>query len=90
MNKTQLVNYVCRRTKMNRKDCQSAINCTLEGIMKGTKSTKGMSLSGFGNFKCKKNKAERKYNKNTKRWTWTKATKEISFSPTKVYKDYVL
>lgn len=90
MNKTQLVNYVSRRTKLSRQESVKAINWTLEGIMKGTKSREGMKLSGFGNFKCTAEKPKRQYNKKTKRYTWTKQSKNISFSPLKKYKDYVL
>ncbi len=90
MNKTQLINYVSRRTKLARKDSWNAVNWTLEGIMKGTKSREGMKLSGFGNFKCSTAKPKRKYNSKTKRYTWSKQSKSINFSPLKKYKDYVV
>ena len=89
MNKTQLINYVSRRAKLPRKESWNAVNWTLEGIMKGTKSREGMKLSGFGNFKCCTEKPKRKYNKKTKRYTWTKKNRSINFSPLKKYKDYV-
>ncbi len=90
MNKTQLVNYVSRQTKLSRQASTKAVNWTLAGIMKGTKSREGMKLSGFGNFKCITEKPKRKYNSKTKRYSWTNKSKNISFSPLKKYKDYVL
>jgi len=90
MNKTQLINYVSRRTKLSRKESWNAVNWTLEGIMKGTKSREGMKLSGFGNFKTHTEKPKRKYNSRTKKYSWTKKTSQIAFSATKKYKDYVL
>ena len=90
MNKTQLINYVSRRTKLSRQESWKAVNWTLEGIMKGTKSREGMKLSGFGNFKCHLEKPKRQYNSTTKRYRWSKKTKSIQFSPNKAYKTYVI
>ncbi len=89
MNKTQLINYVSRCSKINRKESTAVVNWTLEGIMKGTKSRDGMRLAGFGNFKCVTTGREKKYNRRTRRYNWTKGSKQIQFNANKAYKTYV-
>lgn len=88
MNKTQLINWVSRQTKLNKSDAAKAVNCTLTGIMKGSKSREGARLAGFGSFKCTAEKT-RTYNRRTKRYTWKAGTKNVQFSANKSYRDFV-
>ena len=90
MNKTQLVNYVSRKTKLPRKDAWAAVDTTLDCIKRYTKSREGVKLSGFGYFKCIQQKPQRKWNARSKRYQWTKPQKQVWFNPTKAYREYVM
>lgn len=89
MNKTELVKYVSRKTKLPYKASWQAVDTMLDGIKKYTKSKEGVRLSGFGNFKYISAKPQRKWNTSTKKYTWTKGHREINFSPGKSYRDYL-
>ena len=88
MNKTQLINWVSRQTKLNRTEAANAVNSTLQGIMRGSTSREGARLAGFGSFKCQAEKT-RTYNRRTKRYTWKTVSKNIQFSPNKSYREFV-
>ena len=89
MNKSELVKYVSRKTKLPQKQAWTAVDWTLDGIKRYTRSREGVRLAGFGNFKCYASKKERKYNPRTKRYSWTKPQRQIQFTPTKTYKEWV-
>jgi len=90
MNKTQLVNYVSRKTKLPRQSAWMVVDTTLDCIKRYTKSRDGVKLTGFGNFKCISEKPHKKWNTRTKRYSWTKPSKSIQFSPNKSYRECVM
>ncbi len=89
MNKTQLVKYVSRKTKLPHRDAWAAVDYTLDCIKKYTTTREGVRLAGFGNFKCVTEKPERKWNPRTKRYRWSKPQRQIYFMPNKAYKECV-
>ncbi|MFH1278738.1 MAG: HU family DNA-binding protein [Candidatus Eisenbacteria bacterium] len=90
MNKTKLVAYVSRKTKMAPKEAKWAVDWTLDGIKYYSKSRTGIKLTGFGNFKCVGDKPKRKWNSRTKKYTYVQGPKTVQFTPNKMYREYVM
>ena len=87
MNKTQLINQVCRQTHCSKYAATQIVNCCFKTIKKNAKAGSGVTIAGFGKFWCAKNSGTTRTNTrtySTKRYT-TKATKggrkQVNFKP---------
>lgn len=85
MNKAELIEYVAKKGDFTKKDAETAVNATLEGIKRSTK--KGVQLVGFGSFSMVTRKARMGRNPQTGQPIKIKASKSVKFRPGKDYKN---
>ncbi len=57
MTKAQLVAFIAEAAGLTKVDATKALDATLEGIQKGLKKDKKVTLVGFGTFEAKKRPA---------------------------------
>jgi nucleoid DNA-binding protein len=55
VNKTQLINQVCRQTSCSKYAATQIVNCCFKMIKKNAKAGSGVTIAGFGKFWCAKN-----------------------------------
>lgn len=95
MNKTQLINQVCRQTNCSKYSATQIVNACFSAIKKNTKARGGVTIAGFGRFWCDEantrnayrtgtgrtmtNSSTRRTTKNTKKTT--KGGKQVCFKP---------
>jgi nucleoid DNA-binding protein len=85
VNKTELIEYVAKQTKMTKRASEDAVNATLEGIKKATKKG-GVQLVGFGSFNVVSRKGRMGRNPQTGQPIKIKASKSVKFRPGKDFK----
>jgi DNA-binding protein HU-beta len=84
VNKAELIETVCKRTKMTKREATAAVDATLDAIKRGTK--RGVTLAGFGSFSVSNRKARLGRNPRTGEEIKIKASKSVRFKPGKAYK----
>jgi nucleoid DNA-binding protein len=84
VNKAELIESVCKRTKMTKREATAAVDATLDAIKKGTK--RGVTLAGFGTFSVSNRKARVGRNPRTGEEIKIKASKGVRFKAGKAYK----
>lgn len=88
MNKTQLINQVCRQTHCSKYAATQIVNCCLNTIKKNAKAGSGVTIAGFGRFWCAKNAGTTRTGTTRTHTTKTYATKrtkgarkQVTFKP---------
>jgi DNA-binding protein HU-beta len=89
MNKTDLIDAVAEATDLTKKQSESAINATLDAIVKALASEEKVVLVGFGTFETKKRAARKGRNPSTKEPINIPASKAPVFKAGKGMKDKV-
>ncbi|MFN0151514.1 MAG: HU family DNA-binding protein [bacterium] len=67
MNKTQLINQVCRQTNCSKYSATQIVNACFSAIKKNTKARGGVTIAGFGRFWCDESNARNAYRMSTGR-----------------------
>ena len=83
MNKAELVEEIQKALgeETTKKSAEDALDAVLEGLKKGIKKDKGVSLIGFGSFEVVKRKARKGVNPKTKEPMKIPASKAVKFKP---------
>lgn len=89
MNKTELITAVAEKTQLSKKDCESAINATLDTIAEALTDGEKVVLVGFGTFEVRKRAARKGRNPATKEEIMIPASKAPAFKAGKNLKDRV-
>jgi DNA-binding protein HU-beta len=66
MNKAELVNSIAQKSKMTKKDSETALNAIIKSVEDTLKKGEKISLVGFGSFEVRKRKARKGMNPQTK------------------------
>ncbi len=89
MSKTELVEFIAAKTGLTKADSGRALDATLEGIMEGLKTSKKVTLVGFGTFSSKKRAAREGINPLTKQAIKIAAKNVASFKAGSKLKDAI-
>lgn len=89
MNKADLVNWVANKTKMSKKDVNSALDAIIDGVMETVKSGDTLTLTNFGTFVAVKRKASNKRNPKTGAPVKVPAKSVPRFRPGKQFREMV-
>ena len=89
MNKSELVNAMSKKSRLSKKDCESALDAFLATIGDALKSGEKVQLLGFGAFEVKDRAARTARNPRTNEPVIIPATKLPTFKPGKALKDTV-
>ncbi len=89
MNKTELVAAVAERTLLSKKDCELALNATLETISDALVKGDRVVLMGFGTFETRHRAARTGRNPKSKEVITIAASKAPAFKAGKALKDKV-
>lgn len=66
MNKAELVNSIAQKSKLTKKDSETALNSIIKSVEEALKKGEKISLVGFGSFEVRKRKARKGMNPQTK------------------------
>jgi len=89
MNKAELIEAVVKEMDCTKADAARGVNAVLNGIKKGLKKDKKVSLVGFGNFDVSKRKARKGRNPQTGEVITIKASKTVGFKAGKALKNSI-
>jgi DNA-binding protein HU-beta len=79
MNKSQLVEHVAKEIDTSRSRAEGLVHSVLEGIAKGLKKDRSVSLVGFGTFSVKNRKARMGRNPKTGEPIQIRASRTVGF-----------
>ena len=79
MTKTDLVNYMAEETGMTKADATRALEAMLNGVVKGLKTEKKVTLTGFMTFTAKEKEAAVRRNPRTGEPVKTPAHTAVTF-----------
>lgn len=66
MNKQEFINELARRTKLSKKDAQSALDTTLQLIMSNIAKKQKVTFTGFGTFESARRSSTTRINPQTR------------------------
>lgn len=89
MNKAELIAAVAERTGLSKKDCEAAVNATLDVITGALREGDKVQMVGFGSFEVKVRAARSGRNPKTKEVIEIPASRVPVFKAGKVLKDLV-
>lgn len=89
MNKAELVAAVAEKSELPKKDCEKAINATLDAVTEALGKGDKVQLVGFGAFEVKERSARIGRNPKTKEEIEIPASKVPQFKAGKALKDAV-
>ena len=81
MNKTDLVNEIAAKAKLNKVDAKSALDAVLESIAQALSNDDKVQLIGFGTFSVMEKEARTGINPRTKEKIEIPARKVVKFKP---------
>ena len=87
MNKTDLINVVAAEANLTKKDAEAAVNATLAAIANALKNGDKVQLLGFGTFEVKAVAEREGRNPKTGETIKITASKNSSFTASKLLKD---
>lgn len=79
MNKSQLVAYVAEELRTSRLGAARLVDAVLEGVLKGLREEKSVTIAGFGTFEVKARKARVGRNPHTGEPIQIKAGRRVGF-----------
>ncbi len=81
MNKTDLVNEIAAKAKLNKVDAKAALDAVLESIAQALSNDDKVQLIGFGTFSVMEKEARTGINPRTKEKIEIPARKVVKFNP---------
>ncbi len=81
MNKTDLVNEIAAKAKLNKVDAKAALDAVLESIAQALSNDDKVQLIGFGTFSVMEKEARTGINPRTKEKIEIPARKLVKFKP---------
>ncbi len=81
MNKTDLVNEIAAKAKLNKVDAKKALDAVLESIAQALSNDDKVQLIGFGTFSVMEKEARTGINPRTKEKIEIPARKVVKFKP---------
>ena len=81
MNKTDLVNEIAAKAKLNKVDAKAALDAVLESIAQSLSNDDKVQLIGFGTFQVVEKEARTGINPRTKEKIEIPARKVVKFKP---------
>ena len=81
MNKTDLVNEIAAKAKLNKVDAKAALDAVLESIAQALSNDDKVQLIGFGTFSAMEKEARTGINPRTKEKIEIPARKVVKFKP---------
>ena len=81
MNKTDLVNEIAAKAKLNKVDAKAALDAVLESIAQALSNDDKVQLIGFGTFSVMEKEARTGINPRTKENIEIPARKVVKFKP---------
>ena len=81
MNKTDLVNEIAAKAKLNKVDAKAALDAVLESIAQALSNDDKVQLIGFGTFTVMEKEARTGINPRTKEKIEIPARKVVKFKP---------
>ena len=81
MNKTDLVNEIAAKAKLNKVDAKAALDADLESIAQALSNDDKVQLIGFGTFSVMEKEARTGINPRTKEKIEIPARKVVKFKP---------
>lgn len=81
MNKTDLVNEIAAKAKLNKVDAKAALDAVLESIAQSLSNDDKVQLIGFGTFSVVEKEARTGINPRTKEKIEIPARKVVKFKP---------
>jgi DNA-binding protein HU-beta len=81
MNKTDLVNEIAAKAKLNKVDAKAALDAVLESIAQALSNDDKVQLIGFGTFSVMEKEARTGINPRTKEKIEIPARKVVKFKP---------
>ena len=89
MNKSELVEVIAQKSRLTKKDCETALNALIAAITDSLKSGDRVTLVGFGVFEVKQRAARTARNPKTNESVKIPASKLPMFKPGKALKEAV-
>lgn len=89
MNKAELIEAMAKELGETKAGAERAIDAFVECVQRGVKKDKACQIIGFGTFTVRKRKARTGRNPQTGEAIKIKASKSVSFKPSKKFKDMV-
>ena len=89
MNKSELVEVIAQKSRLTKKDCESALNAFIAAITDALKSGDRVQLVGFGVFEVKQRAARTARNPKTNEPVVIPASKLPMFKPGKALKEAI-
>jgi DNA-binding protein HU-beta len=89
MNKTDLVNSIAKKSKLSKKDSESALNAFIASVSDSLKKGHKVTLVGFGTFQVRSRAARKGINPQTKAEIQLPAHKAAVFTAGKGLKNIV-
>jgi DNA-binding protein HU-beta len=86
MTKQEFIESLAKKTKLSKKDARSVVDEALELIVATVKKNQKITLTGFGTFEARKQKATQRINPQTGRKMTVPAKKVPKFRPGKGFK----
>lgn len=90
MNKQEFIEALAKKTKLSKKDARNAVDEALKLIVATVKKNDKITLTGFGTFEARKQKATQRINPQTGRRMSVPAKKVPKFRAGKGFKESVL
>ena len=89
MNKQEFIGQLARRTNLSKKDARVALDTALDLIVQQVKTRGKVSLTGFGSFEAREQKATQRVNPQTGKKMNVPAKRVPKFRPGKGFKEAV-
>lgn len=89
MTKTELIERICSKTQLQKKDCAAAVDAALEAITETLAAGDSVRLVGFGSFEAKERKERTGRNPKTREPVTIPASRAPVFKAGKQLKDAV-
>ena len=89
MNKLEFIEALAKKTKLSKKDARNAIDEALNLIVKTVKKKDKITLTGFGTFEARRQKATQRINPQTGKKMSVPAKNVPKFRPGKGFKETV-
>jgi integration host factor subunit alpha len=87
LTKQEIIDQICEKTTMTRKECESAVEATFEIIKSLLESGNDIKISGFGKWSVKHKKERNGRNPKTGESMAIAARRVITFKPSSKLKD---
>lgn len=87
MTKQEFIDQLAKKAKLSKKDAKAVVDGAVELIIDGVKKQKKVTLTGFGTFEARRQKATQRINPQTGRRMNVPAKTVPKFRPGKQFKE---